>query len=189
VVGVDLSPETVAAATAAVQGAGVADRVRFVVGDAEALPLGDASVDGALCECALCTFPDKVAAARELARVVRPGAKIAISDITARPDRLPPELGGLAAWIACIADARPLEEIAELLTSAGLVVEATEAHDAALAEMIERIQARLEAARILGAAVGGLAGRIEEAHAIARAASAAVVRGDLGYGIVVARRP
>ena len=32
--------------------------VRFVRGDAEALPLSDASVDGALCECALCTFPD-----------------------------------------------------------------------------------------------------------------------------------
>lgn len=189
VVGVDLSPESVAAATEAATSAGVGGRVRFVVGDAEALPLDDSSVDGALCECALCTFPDKRAAAGELARVLRPGARLALSDMTARQDRLPPELGGLAGWIACIADARPLDEVGDLLSSAGLVVESATAHDSALADMAERIEARLDAARILGGAITGLGDRVGEALAIARAAKAAIAAGDLGYGVVIARRP
>lgn len=188
VVGVDLSAQNVSAAADAAQTAGVGDRARFVVGDAEALPLADGSVDGALCECAMCTFPDKQAAARELARVVRPGGRVAISDITARTERLPPELGGLAARIACIADARPLEETAALLTSVGLVVETVEAHDAALGEMIERVGARLDAARMLGGLLGGLSAHIDEARTITASARAAMARGDLGYGVVIARR-
>jgi len=188
VVGVELSPASVAAAAEAASAAGVGERVRFVIGDAEALPLADASVDGALCECALCTFPDKRAAAGELARVLRPGARLALSDMTGRPDRLPPELSGLAAWIACIADARPLDEVADLLSSVGLVVELATAHDAALGEMVERVGARLDAARNLGRAVTALGGRLDEALSIARAAKEAVAAGDLGYGVIVARR-
>ena len=188
VVGIDLSPASVAAATEAAIAAGVGERAKFVVGDAEALPLPDASVDGALCECALCTFPDKQAAAGELARVLRPGARLALSDMTARQDRLPPELSGLAAWIACIADARPLDEVADLLASVGLVVESAAAHDAALGEMVERVEARLVAARILGGPVAVLGDRLDEALVIARAAKEAVAGGDLGYGAIVARR-
>jgi len=67
VIGVDLAPPAVSDDP----------RVRFIRGDAEALPLDNASVDGALCECALCTFPDKDAAVGELARVLRPGARVA----------------------------------------------------------------------------------------------------------------
>ena len=87
IIGVDLAAESVAAATRAAETAGLAQRVRFVAGDAEALPLADAAVDGALCECALCTFPDKALAARQLTRVLKPGARVAIADITAMPDQ------------------------------------------------------------------------------------------------------
>ena len=188
VVGVDLAQASVAAATGAAIAAGLDDRVRFVVGDAEALPLADASMDGALCECALCTFPDKPRAVAELARVLRPGARLALSDITARQDRLPAQLGGLGAWIACIADARPLADIAALIGDAGFAVETVERHDDALAVMVERVLARLEAARMLGGTIEGLGGRLDEAIAIAISASEAVARGDLGYGVLIARR-
>ncbi len=188
VVGIDLSPGGVAAATGAAEAASLSDRVRFVVGDAEALPLDHASVDGALCECALCTFPDKPRAVAELARVLRPGTRLAASDITARPDRLPTELKGLAAWIACIADARSLDEMADLIATAGFAVETVERHDDALAEMVDRVQARLAAARMLGGQVDGLDGRLDDATSIAQAAAQAVAQGDLGYGVVIARR-
>ena len=188
VVGIDVAEASVAAARKGAAAAGLEDRVRFVVGDAEALPLDDASVEGALCECALCTFPDKPRAAAELARVLRPGARLAVSDITARPDRLPAELNGLAAWIACIADARPLDEMADLIATAGFAVETVERHDDALAEMVDRVQARLAAARMLGMQVDGLDGRLDDATSIAQAAAQAVAQGDLGYGVVIARR-
>jgi arsenite methyltransferase len=187
VVGVELSPRSVASASRLARERGLAQRVRFVEGDAEALPLEDESVDGVLCECALCTFPDKTLAARQFTRVLRPGARVAISDITASADELPPELLDLQAWVACIADARPLEEIASLLEDAGLVVETTERHDQALAAMLERVDARLRAARLLGL---GLAGDgVRRGRELVSAARAAMGRGHLGYGVVVAVRP
>jgi arsenite methyltransferase len=173
VVGVDLAPPDA-----------VEDpRVRFVRGDAEALPLANASVDGALCECALCTFPDKPAAARELARVLRPGARLALSDLTARPAELPESLASLQAWVACVADARPLNEIADLLAVAGLDVEQTETHDDALKALLDRVEARLRVATLL--AVDATRSARELLHDVRRAVEA----GTLGYGIVIARRP
>jgi arsenite methyltransferase len=174
VIGVDLAPPPDPADD---------PRVRFVCGDAEALPLEDASVDGALCECALCTFPGKAAAAGELARVLRPGARLALSDLTACTWELPDSLTGLQAWVACIADARPLAEIAALFEQAGLVVEQTEKHDDVLAELLDRIEARLKVARLLGA--DGVA----RGRELVDDARRAFERGVLGYGVVIARRP
>ncbi len=156
--------------------------VRFVQGDAEALPLEDASIDGALCECALCTFPNKEQAARELARVLRPGTRLALSDVTAEPERLPAELATVEAWVACVADARPLEEIAALLEQAGLTVEQSESHDRELASLLERVEARLRAVRVLAAF------DVERALELCAAARNAVLDGILGYSVVIARR-
>lgn len=188
VVGVELSSASVTASAAAASHAGVAGLVRFVVGDAEALPLGDASADGVLCECALCTFPNKAVATAEFARVLRPGARLAISDITARPDALPAELSGLAARVACIADARPLEEITELVCSAGFTVESMECHDTALDVMLERVEARIGVAKIFGGAAG-LEERLDEVTRIVAAARSATTDGTLGYASLIAQRP
>jgi ubiquinone/menaquinone biosynthesis C-methylase UbiE len=82
--GVDLGEQSVAKANARAAEQGVDDRVRFTVGDAERLPLPDGSVDAVVCECAFCTFPDKPTAARELARVLRPGGRFALVEMTSR---------------------------------------------------------------------------------------------------------
>jgi arsenite methyltransferase len=182
VIGVELSRESVAAAARRATEEGVDGRVRFVCGDAEALPLSDASMDGALCECSLCTFPDKAAAASELARVLKPWARLALSDVTAIPEKLPDELRSLEAWVACLGGAQPLEEVATLLVDAGFVVERTERHDAALTDLVERVQDRLRAARFL---VGDAASRGLE---LTRAARAAIDAGSLGYAAFEARR-
>lgn len=186
VIGVDLAADSVTAATHAAATCGLAARVRFVQGDAEALPLEDASADGAICECALCTFPDKATAVGELARVLRPGARVAISDITAVRDELPPQLTSLEAWVACIADARPLDEIASLLEDGGLVVETTERHDRELGAMLDQIEARLRVARLLGAGV--LGNGVGKGRELVAAAHDALERGFLGYAVIIARR-
>jgi arsenite methyltransferase len=173
VIGVDLAPPAAADDP----------RVRFIRGDAEALPLAEASVDGALCECALCTFPDKPAAAAEFARVLRPGARLAVSDLTARHEELPESLRSLPAWVTCVGDARPLGEIADLLETAGLVVEQTEAHQDALASLLDRVDARLKVAALLDAR--GVARGSE----LVGEARRALERGLLGYGVVIAHRP
>jgi SAM-dependent methyltransferase len=157
-------------------------RVRFLRGDAEALPLADASVDGALCECALCTFPNKETAAGELARVLRPGARLALSDLTARREELPRSLLSLQAWVACVADARPLDEILDLFAHAGFEIEQTETHDDALAVFVDRIEARLKVAKLLAADVA------DDAFELLRDVRGALDSGTLGYGVLVARR-
>jgi arsenite methyltransferase len=187
VIGVELSPTSVAAATRAAYDARLSERVRFLPGDAEALPLADESMDGALCECALCTFPDKDAAGREFARVLRPGARLALADMTAEVARLAPELTSLQSWIACIADARPLAELATLLGRAGLIVEDVERHDDALERLLQRIDGRLRAAPLVGASF--LDGVVTRGHELVAAACESLARGDLGYGVVIARRP
>ncbi|MPZ27426.1 MAG: methyltransferase domain-containing protein [Micromonosporaceae bacterium] len=188
VTGIDLSPVNVARATEA-----VADLpgVRFQVGDAERLPMPDASVDAVVCECAFCTFPDKPTAAAELARVLRPGGRLGITDVTAEPDRLPAALTGLAAWVACIADARPAAGYAALLAGAGLRLRGpAERHDNAIARMIDQIDARL---RLVALTSRGEAERLgldlHRAGEVLAAARQAVADGVLGYTLLVVEKP
>ncbi|MGH2383392.1 MAG: class I SAM-dependent methyltransferase [Candidatus Limnocylindria bacterium] len=188
VVGIDLSPDSVEAARRAAADEALDGSVRFLVGDAEALPLEDGSVDGVLCECSLCTFPDKPAAAAELARVLRPGGRLALSDMTADPGRLPASLKTLDAWIACLADARPLPELLDLLGGAGLVVEIVEHHDDALARLLDRVDARLRLARVALARSGDPA-LVERGLELLADARESLDCGILGYAVVVARRP
>jgi arsenite methyltransferase len=188
VTGVDLSAASVASATAA---AGDLPGVRFQVGDAERLSMPAGGFDAVVCECAFCTFPDKPTAAAELARVLRPGGRVGITDVTAEPERLPPALSGLAARVACVADARPAAGYVALLTGAGLRVRAeVECHDGAMTRMIDQIEARLRLVAITSprrAAALGL--DLDRAGEILAAARAAVADGVLGYALLVADRP
>ncbi|MGP3979903.1 class I SAM-dependent methyltransferase [Streptomyces sp. KR80] len=187
--GVDYSPANTALAQGAASAAGFGDRAVFTTGDAERLPYPDGVFDAAVCECALCTFPDKAAAAAEFARVLAPGGRAGISDVTATPDRLPPELTSLAARIACIADARPLPEYAEILAAAGLRTVRTEGHDAAMTRMIDQIEARLNLLRLTAAAKLVDAGvDLDAAPEVLRAARAAVADGALGYALLIAEK-
>lgn len=188
VVGVDLGASQVARATARAAEAGLSERARFEVGDAERLPVDDACFDAAVCECAFCTFPDKHTAAAELARVLRPGGRVGLTDICLDPDTLDPELRGLAGRIACIADARPIEEVTAILEDVGLVIDVVERHDHALVELIERITDRLRAARLVKLPILE-AVDVEGGIELARRAAAAVERGDAGYMLLTATKP
>jgi arsenite methyltransferase len=187
-IGVDLSSDSIATARRAAEDADLAGSVEFLVADAEALPLADESVDGVLCECSLCTFPDKGRAAAELARVLNPGGRVALSDMIAEQERLPASLRTLDGWVACLADARPLSGLVELLGGAGLVVEVVERHDDALARLLDRVDARLRLARA-GLAPDGDFGLIERGIGLVAAAQESLELGILGYAVVVARRP
>jgi arsenite methyltransferase len=188
VIGVDLSADSIAAARRAAEQAGLTERVSFLVADAEALPLEDGAVAGVLCECSLCTFPDKERAVAEIARVLKPGGRLALSDMIAEPDRLPGALRTLEAWVACLADARPLAGIVELLQGAGLAVQVVERHDEALERLLEQVDARLRLARA-GLAPRGDSALIDRGLELSTSARECVKRGSLGYAVVVARRP
>jgi arsenite methyltransferase len=190
VLGVELSAQHVERAAAEVDRLGLARRVRFEVGDAERLPIDDASMDAVICECAFCTFPDKPAAAREFARVLKPGGFVGLSDITRAPAPCG-ELADLMAWIACLADARPADSYAAWLTAAGFTCVAIEPHDEALTEMIRRIGTRLFATEVLmGLKKVDLVGiDLPAAKRMTRQALTAVAEHRLGYAIVCATKP
>jgi arsenite methyltransferase len=190
VVGVDLSVENVERARARAAEAGVAERVRFLQGDAEALPLADESVAGALSECSFCLVPDKPKGAAELARVLRPGARLALADVSARPAELPETLRTLTAWTACLADARPLGDLASLLEDAGLTVHGIEKHDDALTELVDRIESRLHLASSLGSRLPErLREGAERGLELVSMLRPALQAGLVGYGAVYASRP
>jgi arsenite methyltransferase len=186
VVGVDFSRENVERARTRATEAGLARRVHFVCGDAEALPLADESVGGALSECSFCLVPDKEKAAAELRRVLRPGARLALADVTARSADLPEELRTLDGWTACLAGARPLEELASVLEDAGLSVDDAESHDASLVELVDRIEGRLPLGSRLPKRLREGAERGLELVSELRPALQA---GLVGYGAVYASRP
>jgi len=188
--GVDLGESTLERASAAAEVAGLSGTVRFQLGDAERLPLPDDTFDALVCECAFCTFPDKTAAAAEFARVLRPGGRVGITDVTVAETGLPQELTSLAAWVACIADARSIREYTAILAGAGLRTTRTESHDEAVARMIDQIEARLRVLRMT--APDRLADLGVDADAVlhyAALARQAVADGILGYALVVAQKP
>jgi SAM-dependent methyltransferase len=187
--GVDLSAANVALARGA-GGSGLDGQVTFSAGDAERLPYPDGVFDAVVCECAFCTFPDKPTAATELARVLKPGGRVGITDVTADPTRLPPELTSLAAWVACVADAQPMHTYADLLAATGLDVTHAEPHDAALLRMIDQIEARLTVVRMTASAAAEAPGvDFDKASGALAAARAAIVDGALGYTLLTAKKP
>jgi arsenite methyltransferase len=191
VVGVDYSPANVRAAQDTAQREGLADRIRFQQGDAEHLAdFADGCFDAVVCECAYCTFPDKAAAMREIARVMRPGGRLGLSDLTLR-GQLPSELAGLLAWIACIADAMPLERYVACCETVGLRMEHVEEHDHALAKLVGDIRRRLLGARVMAGLKQLELPAVEwpTVSGMARRAAQAVDEGTLGYALVIASKP
>jgi hypothetical protein len=163
-------------------------QVRFEVGDAERLAFEDADFDAVICECALCTFPSKPSAVAEMARVLRPGGRVGITDVWIDPDRLDPDLRGLAGHIACLANARPIAEQRALVENAGLLVTLLERHDDALSETIDLVRDRLRALRL--ADVPPLRGvDLRRGIELAGRAADAVRQGAAGYLLLVATKP
>ncbi len=188
VLGIDYGATAVEQATRAAQNAGVEHLVTFQQGDAERLPVADGTFDAVICECAFCTFPRKSVAAAEFRRVLRPGGLLGMSDLT-RQGAVPPELQGLLAWIACIADALPLDEYTHYLTAAHLTVQHVEQRHDALTTMVREIQTRLLGTELLVKLKKiELPGNLdfEQARTTAKAATSAIKAGTFGYAMLIA---
>ena len=96
-----------------------ATNVEFHEATIDNLPLADASVDCVISNCVINLAPDKPAVFREIARVLKPGGRLAVSDIALKKP-LPPEIGtDLMAYVGCIAGAIPIETYRAQLADAG----------------------------------------------------------------------
>lgn len=121
VIGVDTLPEMCDRTRSAVEQAGVAERCEALHGEMEALPLPDDSVDVVISNGVVNLSPRKSRALAEAARVLRPGGRFCVADLTVDDD-LPPEvLSSGAAWAGCIAGALSEDVFTRKLEHAGLV--------------------------------------------------------------------
>ena len=120
-IGVDMTPEMLARARVNAVNAGYAQTVEFREGLIEDLPVASESVDVVISNCVINLSPDKAAVFREVFRVLKPGGRLAISDILlARP--LPPEVvQSVSALIACVAGAETEEVYVGHIGDAGFV--------------------------------------------------------------------
>lgn len=118
VIGVDMTPAMLTKARANARRGGFTN-VEFRLGEIEALPVADASVDLILSNCVVNLSPEKSRVWREAFRVLKPGGRLAIADVVAmRP--LPAELRGkLDAICACVGGATPVDDLRAQLTAAG----------------------------------------------------------------------
>jgi len=187
VVGVEYGVEAVRAARDLAADSGLGKRVRFLRGDAEALPVEDDSFDAVLCECSLCTFPDKQRAAAEFRRVLRPGGKLALSDVVVEEGALPAPLSGALATVACVGGALSQAGCERLLEGAGLSLTASELRDEDADLFTRGLEERLRGARLLGIPPPpGTPLSITEAIEVVRLARRAIADGALGYAILIA---
>lgn len=124
VIGVDMTAEMVSKARSALdwyrEQTGL-ENVEFRLGEIEHLPVADGSVDVVISNCVLNLSPDKAQVWREIARVLRPGGRVAISDLALlRP--LPARVVEMVeALVGCVSGAVVVEEVERMAREAGLV--------------------------------------------------------------------
>ena len=117
-IGVDMTGEMVTLARANAAKGGY-ENVKFHLAEIEAMPLPDNSVDCVISNCVLNLCPDKDAALAEVFRVLKPGGRLAISDIALKQE-LPAEIAHeVAAWTGCIAGAMTIDDNRDKLAKAG----------------------------------------------------------------------
>ena len=120
VIGVDMTPEMLARARGNAAKVGAAN-VEFRLGEIEHLPLADASADVVISNCVVNLVPDKAQVFREAFRVLRPGGRVAISDVV-NIAPLPAELKSDPQLLCgCVSGAVPAGEVRTLLAAAGFV--------------------------------------------------------------------
>lgn len=117
-IGIDMTPEMIERARKNAQKGGY-DNVEFHLATIDHLPLPDASVDCVISNCVINLAPDKPAVFREIARVLKSGGRVAISDIALKK-QLPPAIAqSMAAYVGCISGAIRIDEYRQSLLNAG----------------------------------------------------------------------
>jgi arsenite methyltransferase len=121
-IGIDMTPEMLDLArrnAAKADGGTPLLNVEFHQATIDKLPISNASVDCVISNCVINLAPDKPAVFREIVRVLKPGGRLAASDIALKKP-LPPEIGdNLMAYVGCIAGAVPIREYRAQLLEAG----------------------------------------------------------------------
>jgi arsenite methyltransferase len=117
-IGIDMTPAMIERARANAKAGGYTN-VEFYESTIDRIPLPDASVDCVISNCVLNLAPDKPAVFREIARILKPGGRVAVSDIALKRE-LPEDVAkSVAAYVGCIAGAILIDDYRSGLLAAG----------------------------------------------------------------------
>jgi SAM-dependent methyltransferase len=131
VFGLDMTDEMLALARANARDAGASNAI-FLKGIIEDVPLPAESVDVVISNCVINLSTDKAAVLTEIARVLKPGGRVGVSDIVAEDRLSPEERAERGSWVGCIAGALSRSEYEEGLEAAGFAdVSVTFTHEVA----------------------------------------------------------
>jgi SAM-dependent methyltransferase len=129
--GLDMTDEMLALAIRNAREAGV-DNVEFLKGYIEEVPLPAGTIDVVISNCVINLSTDKARVFAEMARVLRPGGRIGITDVVSDDDLTPDQRAERGSYVGCIAGALSFAEYREGLTAAGFGdVSITPTHDVA----------------------------------------------------------
>ncbi len=117
-IGIDMTPSMIDRARANALSGGYTN-VEFFLSTIDQIPLPDASVDCIISNCVLNLAPDKPAVFREIARVLKPGGRLAVSDIALKGELPPAVAQSMAAYVGCIAGAISTDDFRSGLLAAG----------------------------------------------------------------------
>ena len=117
-IGIDMTPAMIERARANAETGGYAN-VEFYLSTIDKIPLPDASVDCVISNCVLNLAPDKPAVFREIFRVLKPGGRLAVSDIALKAELPEAVASSMAAYVGCIAGAIRIEDYKAGLLEAG----------------------------------------------------------------------
>ena len=109
VTGIDLSQKMVTYAKTLAKSVELDLQITFLMADAENLPFKDNVFDVAISECSLCLVPKMQKTLSEMWRVIKPEAKIVVSDVVLK-EKLPPNLNNFLSYASCISSAKTLSE-------------------------------------------------------------------------------
>lgn len=170
VIGVDMTADMMDKARANAHQLGAAN-VEFRLGEIEHLPVADETVDVVISNCVVNLSPDKPQVFREAFRVLRPGGRLAVTDIVTRVE-LPAEVRhDLDSWAGCVAGAWVDRDYVAAIEAAGfeeVQIEAREIDEALIAEGAEQlgldvVQVRVSAEELGEEFVANLAAQPDQA--------------------------
>jgi ubiquinone/menaquinone biosynthesis C-methylase UbiE len=116
--------------------------VRFCQADAHELPFKDSELDGLIAECTFSLFREQQAVLAEIRRVLKPGGKLAVTDM-ATHGTLPDDIAAVLAPWTCLADAVDQETYLEMFAAAGFEIQAMADESSGLVSLIRMLKRKL----------------------------------------------
>jgi ubiquinone/menaquinone biosynthesis C-methylase UbiE len=192
IVGIDLNDKNLVIARERAEKAGFSEKLEFRRSDTESIEFPDKSFDAIICECWLCTSPNKETAVNEMFRVLKTGGKLGIADVLIQHE-LPEKLKGILTYFTGISDALTTQGYKDLLTDSGFRDIDFEDHSQEIRKILNKVRGLLPGINLIKNLTDldlektiGIS--FDEIPELLELGIAEVEAGNVGYGLFTASK-